>query len=135
MSSLGMPTWLPRGLYHHYPRTSTSYVSAWDGTQWRCWWWKDIVPTGGVMDIPHPVVAVLSTGELFSVDESGGKARVYTAAPNGTLETAFDLNGMRFIGTVLLDGVKSVLFSQQVAWHGRPLYNIYAIDDSKLGGL
>ena len=125
-----------RALYYFNPVTSRSYVSVWNSPlssgNWSTWVWIDNAPTySQLSSIGNRIDDLLTTGELLSTQ--GNIASIYDPTTStGTLEAAFPLNDLRFVGEVYIGGTATVLFSEALWFGNQVTFNVYSIPTSQL---
>jgi hypothetical protein len=125
----GLPLDVDRVQYFYDPSASRSYLSWYDASagqnKWRCWSWSDTTAGHGVelTGANHRIDALLSTGELFSTEDSTG--RVYGS--DGTLLATFPLTGLIFIDERFVNGTARLIFSQSLFYARQARFNIYSI--------
>jgi len=100
---------------------------------WKCAAWWGITGTGDweMLPVDHRVDALLTTGELLSVEN--GTGRLYSR--DGALVATFPLGSLAFIGEEYVGGAARAYFSQCLQNNNRLEFNVYWIATNKLKGL
>jgi hypothetical protein len=110
-----------------------SYASWYDTatSSWKCYaWWED--PAGTLQQkelaIGCRVDALLSTGQLFSTQDSTGRVFNRDGTPLGT----FPLGDLRFIGEEYAGGLARAYFSLALVYNNALHFNVYWIQTDQL---
>ena len=113
-------------------RSFASWFDAASGG-WKCAAWWGITGTGDweMLPVDHRVDALLTTGELLSVEN--GTGRLYSR--DGALVATFPLGSLAFIGEEYVGGAARAYFSQCLQNNNRLEFNVYWIATNKLKGL
>ena len=127
-----IPVGTNRVLYFYDETMGRSYASFSDANQgrWTCYAWDAV---GSYLQIPvtHPVAALLSNGQLLSMED--GTARVYDR--DGALRATFDVGNLAFIAEEYVNGEARCYFSQALPYNGTQHFNVYWIATSRLSSL
>jgi hypothetical protein len=114
-------------------RSFASWYDAASGS-WKCAAWWGTTGTGDweMLPIDHRIDALLSTGELLSIED--GTGRLYSR--DGALEASFPLGTLAFIGEEYIGSAAArVYFSQCLRYDNRLVFNVYWIPTSQLKGI
>ncbi len=130
---LAGPPAAQRCMYFHDPAAKRSFASALVGGSWQCWTWNTDPVSAPVQlaGVTRRVDALLSTGELFSVQD--GTGTVY--GPDGTQRTSFPLGCLQFLGETDVSGAKAALFHLVIADNDAATFYIYSLPSARLAEL
>jgi hypothetical protein len=118
-------------------RTPNRSFASWYDTvsgAWKCaaWWGTNGTGDWEMLPIDHRVDALLSTGELLSVEN--GTGRLYSR--DGALTATFPLGNLTFIGEQYIGGAAPrVYFSRCLRYDNALHFNIYWIPTSQMRGI
>ncbi len=119
-------------MYFRDPALGVGYASFFSGGAWQCWSWQPgDVNTRQLTGITHRVDALLSTGQLLSLQD--GVLRLYDPAGSGRQVFSVDLQGLRFCYETYVGPVPYIFFSQSMNFgYGDWGFRIYAIPTAEL---
>ena len=114
-------------------RTPNRSFASWYDTAsggWKCvaWWGTSGTGDWKTLDIGHRIDALLSTGELLSMEE--GTGRLYSR--DGVLLSTFPLGNLVFIGEEYVGTAFRSYFSQCLRYDDALHFNVYWIETDRV---